>query len=241
MGESVVGTSHLANGSECQDALGHCTVAGDEDILIFAVSDGAGSAKHAREAAQLIVADFCRIAEQRVAATPDDVNLMDCAEVVREALLKRAEELQVHPRELSATLLAGIVTARRGTFIQVGDGAIVGKKGGEYIALTWPESGEFVNATVFLVSPEWKKSVQQPVSDEALTDIAAFTDGLQELVLKHADRSVHQPFFPEMMAHVRGAQDTRALGNLLRSFLESADVNSRTDDDKTLLLACRTV
>jgi len=239
IGESVVGTSHSAAAGECQDAVEARMIAlNGEDVLIFALSDGAGSATHATEAAKLTVEKFCMAVQGRVEASAE-LDLLSCCEEVRAVLLRRAKELQCPPRELSATLIAGVVASTWSRFVQIGDGAIVREKDGQYHALTWPDAGEFVNTTVFLVSLNWKEVVQQVNCEENISALAAFTDGLQELVLRHTDRSVHQPFFPGMMEQLRAAEDAGALRHPLRAFLASPAVNARTDDDKTLLLACR--
>lgn len=240
LGESVAGTSHLAVNGECQDAVALRILGeGDGQILIFALSDGAGSARYASDASKLCVEGFCRLAEKSVTDPAETVDLLKCCEELHGILMERAKELEVAPRELAATVIGGVVTPNRAWFIHIGDGCIIREKDGGYHAVTWPDSGEFVNTTVFLTSPDWKERAQCRVYDEPVTGIAAFTDGLQELVLEHANRSVHQPFFPGMMARLREPGDSFQLAQPLRDFLASAPVNERTDDDKTLLLACR--
>lgn len=237
VGESVIGTSHQPAG-ECQDAVAirQVQVSG-EMVLVFAVSDGAGSAKHAAEAAKLSVQRFC--AEVGGDTSALDCELLGCCERVRNTLLERAKELEASPRDLAATLIAGVVTGAKSWFVQIGDGAIIREKAGTYHALTWPESGEYVNTTVFLSSPEWRERAQHVAIEETVTGLAAFTDGLQELILQHSDKTVHQAFFPRMMAQLRITENPDALAEPLRAFLGSDAVNARTDDDKTLFLACR--
>ena len=59
------------------------------------------------------------------------------------------------------------------------------------------------------------------------------------LALRFADQSVHGPFFRQIFQALRAAEPASALQNPLHEFLTSTAVNSRTDDDKTLILATR--
>jgi len=75
----------------------------------------------------------------------------------------------------------------------------------------------------------------------ALSEVALFTDGLQNLVLDYKENSPHSPFFDHMLTPLRstGAGEQQGLSSALEDFLKSPRVNERTDDDKTLLLASR--
>ena len=72
-------------------------------------------------------------------------------------------------------------------------------------------------------------------------ELALFTDGLQALALHFVSREVHAPFFEPMFERLRQEPpgDAPGLEAELRAFLDSAEVNRRTDDDKTLVLATR--
>lgn len=109
---------------------------------------------------------------------------------------------------------------------------------GKYNAVTWPSSGEFVNTTTFINSDDWLNAFQFVEVSSTIEAIAAFTDGLQDLILVHAEKSVHRAFFDPMIATMRSAPDAALLSAPLRTFLGSTPVNERTDDDKTLVLAC---
>jgi len=79
------------------------------------------------------------------------------------------------------------------------------------------------------------------VSDvrERIQEVALLTDGLQMLALNFAARKPHAPFFEPLFTALRGAVSPDDLVVPLRAFLDSDAVNSRTDDDKTLVLATR--
>jgi hypothetical protein len=62
------------------------------------------------------------------------------------------------------------------------------------------------------------------------------------LVLRKAEKEVHIPFFDSMFRSVRGARAPgldAALSRELEKYLNSALINERTDDDKTLIMASR--
>jgi hypothetical protein len=139
---------------------------------------------------------------------------------------------------LACTLLAAIITEDASVFIQVGDGTWVIEEDGRYRCATWPVKGEFANQTTFITSPRWAEVIQCEQTWGHLSAVAGFTDGLQDVALQLSTRSAHPPFFDSMFSAVRTAEDERRLEQALAEFLNSDAVNARTDDDKSLVLAC---
>jgi hypothetical protein len=163
----------------------------------------------------------------------------DLCFAVRERLEERARQLSVCLRDLACTLVAAIIGNESAAFIQVGDGGIVVRQPGLGLrTIFWPETGEYINTTFFLTDPYLAYRVQFGVSDTSVREVALFTDGLQMLCLKYGERSVHEPFFEPMFRSLRMASGI-FLTEQLCSFLNSDPVNSRTDDDKTLILGVR--
>jgi hypothetical protein len=74
---------------------------------------------------------------------------------------------------------------------------------------------------------------------EPLSAIAGLSDGLQDVALHFASRSVHAPFFDSKFEALGKTDDETSLRAPLIEFLSSAVLSERTDDDKTLVLACR--
>jgi hypothetical protein len=105
----------------------------------------------------------------------------------------------------------------------------------------WPEAGEYANMTRFITDPDALEHVRSVVTDAAPDEIAVFTDGIQRLALDFRAVAVHAPFFAPMMAVLRQQppDECALLEAQLAAFLDSPKVNSRTDDDKTLVLASR--
>jgi hypothetical protein len=237
LAESVRGTSHVERDSECQD---YCEVqVEDSSAFVFAVADGAGSAKLSAVGAKSAVAQFC--AEARALGVTENAtreSVFAATEKIRSAIIAEANARGCEVRELASTLLGGYVTPNRSWFFQIGDGAIVAQENGSYRPLTWPVNGEYANSTIFLTSADWAEHAQFLIVETQLSEVAAFTDGMQELILRHGDRSVHAPFFTGLMETMRSVPDVTILAEPLRAFLNSKAVNDRTDDDKTLLLAC---
>ncbi len=246
---SVAGTSHGKTGAPCQDASDAARLPSPEgEVLGLACSDGAGSARLSHEGASLACAavlwevrDFLERRPLR-AATRDTVEGWFLS--VHAAVADRALELDAKPRDLACTLLVALIAPDAAVFAQIGDGAIVvdAPDPAGYAPIFWPQSGEYANMTYFATEPEALRQLSAGfIRDRPIQEVALFSDGLQQLALRFEDRSVHAPFFRPMFAQLRRqpSGDAPALDAGLRTFLNSSAVNSRTDDDKTLVLATR--
>lgn len=247
IGQSVIGTSHTAAGKECEDAIAYRIVntPDNHEVLICCASDGAGSALYAGWASEYTVNTVMEFATDLVANGNelDEGLLYTMLETVYEGLEKEAEEKEVELNEFSCTLLGCIATTTQTAFFQVGDGAIVRNDGSDfYTTVWWPENGEYQNTTSFLIDDSTFSNVNMQIINEGIDELAIFTDGLQLLALNIETQSVHQPFFSGMLKHLRMADDaqkTNVLYRKLGEYLDSAIINERTDDDKTLFLATR--
>lgn len=243
--ESVPGVSHEAVGLPCQDhSLSEWIETAGETVLLVACADGAGSADHAdigaRVACEAITGQV-RDAVVNGTRIPDINGDMVTAwhRRVRERLSAEADRRSARLRDFACTLLTAIVGEGQAVFSQVGDGAIVLREGDGYRTVFWPQSGEYLNTTNFLTDEEFDRRLEFRAHAERVDELALFTDGLQMLTLRYADRSVHRPFFEPMFLALRAADSASALQAPLRDFLTSPAVNGRTDDDKTLILATR--
>ncbi len=247
IGSSVLGAGHVATGKPCEDAVKYSIVHGkdNEETLVCCVSDGAGSAQYAVFASTLCVG--------RVAAALEG-SAIDGEEVGEEAIFALLEEVydelaneavaqDVEINEFSCTLLGCYITAQRGVFFQVGDGAIIrNDASGFYIPVWMPQNGEYQNSTTFLIDDKNMGHVKISIVEEPITEVGLFTDGLQMLALNMEAENVHQPFFAPLFKYLRLAGDAAKVGVLqskLEAYLDSTQINERTDDDKTLFLATR--
>ena len=238
---SVAGTSHRRDGRPCQDAARVWSV---RDVphspLLLVVADGAGSASHAEVGARLACRTALRVMRDSLGTEPEEAVARRWADAVHDALDREAGRLGLTPRDLACTLLAGRFDAGGSLVLQVGDGAIVvGDGAGEYQTVFWPDNGEYPNVTRFVSDRDYADHARVARLGDAAREVAAFSDGLQDLALRRADRSVHTPFFRPMFSRLRAAPHASGLVGPMRRFLDSAAVNARTDDDKTLVLALR--
>ena len=120
----------------------------------------------------------------------------------------------------------------------VADGAVVGADGdGKVFAITRPTSGEYLNETTFLISPGALDQIQFAHHSGNISRLALLTDGLQMVAMKVADGEPHAPFLAPLFRFIAAAEDEAKGRANLETFLASERVQSRADDDLTLLLA----
>jgi hypothetical protein len=147
-----------------------------------------------------------------------------------------AEANDREPREYSCTLLAAIIGTEHAAFVQIGDGAIVVSHGDEdgWSYVFWPQHGEFANTTNFIQSAEVEDLTAFELAPRCIDEVAIFSDGIENLVLHRASRSVHQSFFQSMVQPVRNASTAgfnEPLSQTLHRYLASSAICERTDDD----------
>lgn len=248
---SAIGTSHVASGTKCQDAHGFSVFdASGENILTLVVSDGAGSAKHSEMGAQCAVSTVRRQIERYFdqSGTFEALTRQVAASwlgKVQQALGEEAERLGEPLKEFACTLLFAIVGNEHAAFFQIGDGAIVASGGLDdgFSYVFWPQHGEFANTTNFVVSNDAFDVFEFEVSHRpGLKEVSLFSDGLENLVLHHATKTVHEAFFSTIFQPVRACKsldESRQLSPDLERYLMSPKVCDRTDDDKSLILATR--
>ncbi|MCA9067620.1 MAG: protein phosphatase 2C domain-containing protein [Planctomycetaceae bacterium] len=243
--DSVRGTSHIEGNQPCQDA---CRVKqlsiSDETFLISVCADGAGSAECSDLGATIACDLFVNIVERAVTCCDFQRGLtksgaVQWCEAIRESLLARATSLNVPLRELACTLLGAVIGESFAVFLQIGDGAMVIANEGNYEPVFWPQSGEYANTTNFLTDPQYEESLEFCVRETRVSEFAAFTDGIERLILRFADKTVHTPFLVPLFSSLADTHDVESYFELLHQFLKSERINERTSDDKTLILAKR--
>lgn len=241
---AVAGSSHLRDQLPCQDAcLAEVHTVPQGEALLILVADGAGSALRGGSGARLA----CETARECIigwlAAHPSHLPterlVAEWFASVRAALEAAAGSAGLAVREFATTLLLALIVPRTAAYGHIGDGGIVVDNGAGLELVFWPEAGEYANMTRFITDADALEHVRVAVSDSAPDEVAVFTDGIQRLALDFKAGSVHTPFFAPMLAVLRQQSHDvcRALEGQLLAFLDSPKVNSRTDDDKTLVLA----
>lgn len=243
---SATGTSHLIRKTECQDdcwANEEKTSQGESVLSIF-VADGAGSAlkggdgaRKAMEIAAAFVSDAC--IKENFSLTESFA--LGCAMAVRGAIVSEAQATSLTPRDFACTFLGVLVSASKTLVVQIGDGGIVIDVGDGLEVAVVPMTGEYANMTHFITDENAHELLAVKVFDKPATRIGAFSDGIQRLALNMAENTPYDPFFlPFFDVLGNSALDQRdSLSAALDSYLKSDLINSRTDDDKTLVLAVR--
>jgi hypothetical protein len=246
---SSIGQSHVATAQPCQDAHFHLE-AEDVDgrpVMVLTAADGAGSAALAELGATLACETFARLVEAyvgkggRVAAIERPLVERWITGLVYRIELD-AKRAGARMQDYSCTLLAAVVADRSAVFVQIGDGAMVVSNGTGWRHVFWPQHGEFANTTNFVTSERAVPEMEFMRLDEAVQEVAVFTDGIENLVLQKANRAAHAPFFDNMFPPVRKSQASGVdvgLSHALDKYLSSPTITNRTDDDKTLILASR--
>jgi len=240
---SVRGTSHEKTGQPCQDA--HEWGELPQGVLVAAVADGAGSAVLAEVGASIAARTAVEATGRSLApcGRPDDDEgwqrlLTDALQAARTAVEAEAAAREVKTRDLATTLILLVATPELVAVAQIGDGAVVVSDGEDkLIALTAPQSGEYINETTFLISPDALDKAQVTVGHGRVAHVAAFSDGLQMLALKMSDGTPHAPFFTPLFRFMANVTDEADAKEQLAAFLRSPRITERADDDLTLLLA----
>jgi hypothetical protein len=244
VGASVVGTSHALNDSCCQDscwAQEDVTLQGHSLLSIF-VADGAGSASHGGEGAELAMQTAAEVIaiklRQGEFGIGDDL-AVECVLAIRTALQARASSLGLHPRDFACTLLGVISQPSASLVLQIGDGGIVVNAGNGLEVPIVPMSGEYANMTNFVTDENAIEVLKTKTYASSFSQVAVFSDGIQRLALNMATNTHHEPFFSHLFKTLETAsldQEDQLHQALIR-LLNSEAVNARTDDDKTLVIA----
>lgn len=226
------------------------TESNGEQILIVAVSDGAGSARAADIGSKIAVAS---VVEQARAWLSPNVHLnaltqsvmREWLKGVREQIADLAAEAEAEMKDYAATLLVAVLGPQYAAFCQIGDGAmVVLTDEQEWTFIFWPQHGEYANTTHFVTDNNALEKMEFDAGPRSIAELAIFSDGLEAMVLDYRSRAVHQPFFNRMIAPLRrGKTDGNdpILSKYLETYLGSSTVTERTDDDVTLVLASRQI
>jgi hypothetical protein len=250
---SVIGTSHNKTGLPCQDAC-CCRIISDPEgrhVLLAAACDGAGSASRSLDGATLTIDRFLK--EFSEATTHSGLHgitrefVEDWLSRLRAEIRDRAEVAELSPREFACTLLGAVVGQDRAAFFQIGDGAIVVSNRAEpndYGWIFWPQHGEFANQTNFVTQDNACEVLEFELEERCVDEVAIFTDGVERLVLDLQEKTAHAPFFRTLFGWVAKTEPAAVneeipTSEVMGRYLGSKQINDRTDDDKTLILASR--
>lgn len=211
-------------------------------MLSIFVADGAGSASHGGDGAELAIQAAVEFLTGKVAQREFGLNdqlATDLVVFVRNKIFGAADAAGLTGRDFACTFL-GLLSSPLGTLaFQIGDGGIVVDAGQGLELAIVPMSGEYANMTSFITDENAVEVLQTKAYVDAASLAAVFSDGIQRIALNMATNAPHEPFFAPFFKTLKAAtleQEDR-LQVLLAEFLGGAKVNERTDDDKTLALA----
>ncbi|MFA5236646.1 MAG: PP2C family serine/threonine-protein phosphatase [Methanoregula sp.] len=242
---SVTGKSHNDRNEPGQD---YCRTGAlrfaDRDFFVGLAADGAGSTTHGGVGAEiacetLYLQILSRIRQGDTIASVSDDTIRAWITVSREAIATRSQGDGQRLKDYACTIIGVVATNDHALYFQIGDGCIVIGNGAGYRTIFWPEQGEYANTTYFVSDDAFQEHIKIEHQKTAPDEIALFTDGLQNLVLSFSTRTVHEGFFRPLFAALRKKPDNgfTDLTTHLTALLSRDDVNARSDDDKTLILA----
>jgi hypothetical protein len=244
---SATGTRHEQRSQPCQD---YGSYSMQPPYLLGAVSDGAGSAKHAEVGSKIAVESALKSLSQllihQFAQMPSLQEMQDAApnffekvfDEVLGALQQETISSECELRDLGCTLLAFVATPDWVAAMQIGDGFIIlrGHDSAPYKLLFEPDKGEFINETIFVTTPQSLEYMGICVEAVLSPFLCAATDGLERVAIRLQDWKPYAPFFKPFEACLRQLPTQAEQQEYLKTFLESERLNAKTDDDKTLLV-----
>lgn len=241
VGASVRGTNHERTHTPCQDSHDFRLV--NDEIALAAVADGLGSVGKSDVGAALAVATVLDVLESQlsdgypVAGIEWTALLQHGFAATRAALEAHARREDMALRELGTTLLVAICHLDWLAVGHLGDGAIVGVwEAGALTTVSPPDHSEYAGQVCPLTADDALESVRYAAWARCPQSIVMMSDGLQPLALDATDDQPHPPFFLPLVQTVRNMGEVRQTSRELVSFLDSARINARTADDKTLVI-----
>jgi hypothetical protein len=244
---TVTGKAHTDRGEAGQDyhKAGTFRLA-DAEFFIGIAADGAGSTTDGGKGAEIA----CETAYTHILATLreaggiakiTDEDIRTWITAAHDAVAAAAQERGKRERDFACTFVCSVSGEDGALFFQIGDGAIVTGSGDDFQIIFWPEQGEYANTTFFVTDDQYLDHLHVQKIPAPPVEIALFTDGLQNLVLSFAQKKAHPGFFrPLFDALDRFPESSFAsFSTQLQGFLCRDEINARSDDDKTLILAKR--
>jgi hypothetical protein len=245
---SVIGSSHVATGTPCQDASVVKTAKAGEWVVIV-VSDGAGTATRAEEGAHLVVKFFSeellKLVDELTTRSPGHwINDFVIEKVLQTRIALRRLANSDDIRDFNCTVVACLLGPSGGFSIHIGDGAVVGgyrKESNDPAAaslfLSEPENGEYANETFFITEGDWVKHLR--ISPMPKMDwVMCCTDGGSALALV-AEKEIKPGFLDPVLQDVFGLNDEALRNKRLAEYLSDPQADKVTGDDKTLAIAVK--
>ena len=242
----AVGEGHRAEGIRCQDFLRFKRV--PPNNLVFALADGAGSAKSSLFGAVVASVTFILAAEREIMI--GDVEVEGLRGVVERCFVQTRRELELMARkkayrleDLHSTLFAGIYY--NGVLVCGGVGDSLGlvvTRSGDLLFPVSPSKGEYINETAFITMDGWQNFLSLSEGIQDPTGLLVFSDGLMNILYGMKYDRGEWRVIPDrelvyrLIDHVREKRDEALLNRELFEMLSSSKAQKMNDDDKSLIL-----
>jgi len=244
---SVTGKSHIDHQENGQDCCRTGVVQlADTESFIGLAADGAGSTASGGTGAEIACESMYMNILDTLRQMPGVSHITDTTILMwmvntHNAIADQAKTSGIPLREYACTLIGTVMDDNHAVYFQIGDGGMVIHTNEEYEPIFWPEQGEYANTTYFITDDSFLEHIRVLCTDSSPNEIALFTDGLQNLVLSFSTKKAHAGFFRPLFDAIRKNRDNMLmdLSLHLEQFLNRPDINDRSDDDKTLVLAVR--
>ena len=247
---SVQGTKNKRRATACQDYSAFATMPRiSDDAFVAAVADGMGTAPYAsigsKTAARAAVHQAtASLWHRRRDIRPHHIeSILNEAFIAARRTIEDRADLDGNPiNDYATTLLLTIHVNDLIATAQVGDGAaIVADDDLQYTTLSKPQHGEYANQTFSITSRRALQtcSIDIVTPQIPITHLAMTTDGLLNLISRRADDQPHEPFFDNVFEWLRNHSGNPHWNQELTHMLASTPINTKTDDDTTLILAIR--
>lgn len=248
LGYSCPGQSHISNNLPCQDH--HSILQTENGWVIATVCDGAGSAIHGGDGAQLFSNKF----SQSLISLAEKIDNGSPGQWINDYIVESILNIRTHLRETKhvsnlndwhTTLLAVLLGESGGLCVHIGDGAIFGGQLKPYddminiidhkYYISSPENGEYSNETYFVTEGIWTKHLRiSPLP--ALDWIALATDGGCSLCLNNQSL-LNEHFVPSVLKEFANYEG-RDIPNFIMDEIVKEKYKSATSDDKTVVFIC---
>ncbi len=171
VGASLIGKSHIATDTPCQDSFAHALLENRWGIAV--VADGAGSASHSDKGSSFVVKACIKAFSQLIdreqwhentETLPDaDTWALEANKALKEvraALEFFATESEVEVTALACTIIVLIYSPLGFLLTHIGDGraAVQIKKNAHWRSAITPHKGTEANETVFITSAIWEEN-----------------------------------------------------------------------------------
>ncbi|MFI3241479.1 MAG: protein phosphatase 2C domain-containing protein [Alphaproteobacteria bacterium] len=225
---SVKGNKNTKQDLPCQDFfVFHCC--GHKTWGI--VSDGAGSAIHAKIGAKII----CNTINDHLhhaSITNVKEKIIEAIEDARKKIIRHRLNKEKNLKDFAATLIGFFYHNKEGIMFHIGDGAGIGLDKEKNTTISTPHNGYFACETFFYTMDDWKSHLRF-TKIKNLKSIFLLTDGITPFALdgNKLRENFLLPIDDYFCSNKTKAQKMRSL----EKTLDNEKIRKLNSDDKTLL------